>query len=279
MSRSVVFQKLPLSLLAAIAAMATGCAAEGPARVDVLAETGPDADGEAARPRVVAQITTDEGAQIAFYNEREITEDPVISVAISSPNSTPVVDSVLAQKPSALELFVALRPNQPAPDELVREHRLLAEVDAAYSAEPRRLIAARVAGSNVVESFSCAGNYDGWLAAFNAWAPSLDGQYTAPDTGTSSLYVGYAPKFYFDVCRTTSSLFAYLVHTDRRSNASAAWGVFDDGTPLGLNERYRFFRNTFTCSSYQYRLYVEPVGGSYFRGATWAKEFSCQITT
>jgi hypothetical protein len=131
--------------------------------------------------------------------------------------------------------------------------------------------------SHIVESFNCAGNYVGWEAAFNAWAPPLDGQYTDPDTGTTTGYVGYAPKFYFDVCRTTASSFAYIVRTERRSNAAAAWAVFNDGSPLGVNQRYRFFRNSFTCSSFQYRLFVNPAGGSYYRGATWADEWSCQI--
>jgi len=265
--------------LAAIAVAAAGCASQagetGPA--DFAADTGPAATA-VDQPRVVAQVTTDEGARITFYNERAAGDDPVISVAIANATATPVVDAVLAQQPSALELFVALQPGRVAPDELVREHRLLAAADAAYTPEPRVLTAASAVGSNVVESFACAGNFDGWLAAFNAGAPLLDGKYAATNIGATSGYVGYAPKFYFDVCRVTASPFGYIVRTERRSNASAAWAVFDNGSPLGLNQRYRFFRNTFTCSSFQYRLYVEPFGGSYFRGATWADEWSCAIT-
>ena len=270
---------------AALAAVAAGCGTddtEGVAggvagEVDFTADTGPAAV-ENAQPHVVAQVTTSEGAELTFYGEPAAGDDPVISVAIASTSATPTVDAVLAQNPSALELFVALAPGKAAPDELVREHRLLAQVDAAYAAEPRRLAGASVVGSHAVDSFVCAGNYAGWLASFTAWAPPLDGSYTGLDSGASSGYVGYAPKFYFDVCRTTSSIFAYAVRTERRSNSGAAWSVFDDGSPLGVNQRYRFFRNSFTCSSFQYRLFVEPVGGSYYRGATWAKEWSCVIT-
>jgi hypothetical protein len=263
---------------AAIAAIAAGCAAEPAGRVDFAADTGPAATGEADRPRVVAKLITDEGAQLWFYNERAVGDDPVISVEITSDRATPAVDAVLAQQPSALELFVALQPGQVAPpDDLVRDHQLLARADAAYGAEPRQLNASP-AGSNTVDDFPCAGNWAGWLAAFNMFAPILDGRYTALDSGPTSGYVGYAPKFYFDVCRTTSSQFGYAVRTERRSNSSAAWSVFNDGSPLGQNQRYRFFRNSM-CSSFQYRLFVEPVGGSYFRGASWADESSCQITT
>ena len=274
MSLSASFRIPCTSVLAAIAI--AGCASQaGPA--EFAADTGPVATA-VDQPRVVAQLTTDEGARITFYNERAVGADPVISVAIANATATPVVDAVLAQQPSALELFVALQPGRPAPAELVREHQLLAAADAAYTAEPRRLTGASAAGSAVVGSFACVGNYDGWLAAFNAWAPPLDGKYTANNIGTTTGYVGYAPKFYFDVCRVTASGFGYTVRTERRSNANAAWAVFDDGSPVGLNQRYRFFRNTFTCSSFQYRLYVDPFGGSYFRGATWADEWSCAIT-
>jgi hypothetical protein len=262
------------SLLVAVAI--AGCASQ-PGPAEFAADTGPEATA-VDQPRVVAQLTTDEGARVTFYNESAVGADPVISVAIGNATATPVVDAVLAQQPSALELFVALQPGQAAPAELVREHQLLAAADAAYTVEPRRLITASVAGSNIVEPFTCVGNYDGWLAAFNAWAPPLDGKYTASNSGATTGYVGYAPKFYFDVCRVTASSFGYIVRTERRSNASAAWAVFDDGSPLGPNQRYRFFRNSPGCSSFQYRLYVDSFGGSYFRGATWADEWSCALT-
>jgi hypothetical protein len=42
----------------------------------------------------------------------------------------------------------------------------------------------------------------------------------------------------------------------------------------------RFYRNSFTCTSYQWRLYVNaPFGGAYYRGATWADQWSCQISS
>jgi len=266
----------PLALVLAVSAAACGTTASGPA--DFLADTGGDATGPAAAPRIVSRITTGEGATVTFFNERALAEDPVISIAISSPDATPVMDALLAQQPSALELYHALQPAKAAPDELVREHRLLAEIDSAYAPEPRTLTAASVAGSSVTEPFAC-GSFSHWKSAFDAWAPPLDGQYAATENASTSGYVGYAPKFYFDVCRITTSMWAWGVRTDRRSNSAAAWSVFDDGSPLGGNQRYRFFRNSFTCSSFQYRLFVNVVfGGSYYRGATWADEFSCQIT-
>jgi hypothetical protein len=263
--------------IAAIAVAAAACASEASGPVDFSADTGPAAVGEVARPRVVAQVMTEERAQITFYNERSVADDPVISMEIVSPGLTPALDAVLSQRPSALELFVAMQPTQRAPDELVREHKLLARVDAAYRAEPRALVAASASGGEK-SSFACVGNYAGWLAAFHAWAPPLDGQYAAIDIGATSGYVGYAPKFYFDVCRVTASSFGYVVKTEQRINATQPWLPVYDGSPLGLNQRYRFYRNTFTCANFQYRLYVEPFGGSYFRGATWADEWSCAIT-
>jgi hypothetical protein len=265
---------LSASFIAAIAAV--GCAAEDAAPVDFHADTGGEATAAPVEARVVAEFTTKEGATLTFMNENDAAADPVISVEIASPASTPTVDALLAQQPSALELYLALQPQTAAPDELVREHRLLAAADASVSAEPRVLTTN--VPSSIVESFNCTGGEAGWQAAFLAWAPPLDDQYHDPDTGTTTGYVGYAPKFYFDVCRTTSSPFGYAVRTERRSNSGAAWAVFNDGSPLGVNQRYRFYRNTFTCSSFQYRLYVNPVGGSYFRGATWADEWSCQIS-
>lgn len=264
------------AFVAAVAAVAA-CGASGGAPADFLADTGGDALTQDP-PRVVARLTTGEGATVTFFNERAPGDDPVISIAIASPEATPEIDALLAQKPSALELYRALVPSKAAPDELAREHRLLAEVDSAYALEPRALTAASVAGSSVTEPFTC-GSFTSWKAAFDAWAPPLDGQYAATEGASTTGYVGYAPKFYFDVCRTTSSMWAWGVRTDRRTNASAMWSVFDDGSPLGGNHRYRFFRNTFTCSSFQYRLWVNVVfGGAYYRGATWADEWSCQIT-
>jgi hypothetical protein len=265
------------SLVVVLAASVAACGTTDPATVDFSADTGGDATA-VAKPRIVTRITTDEGATVTFYNERELAEDPVISIAISSPEATPVMDALLAQQPSALELHRALQPARPAPDELVREHSLLAEVDSAYALEPRALVAASVAGSNATEPFNC-GTFSNWKSAFDAWIPALPGYYAATEGASTTGYVGYNPKFYFDVCRITVSPWAWGVRTDRRTNSAAAWAVFDDGSPLGANQRYRFFRNTFTCSSFQYRLFVNVVfGGSYYRGAAWSNEFSCQIT-
>jgi hypothetical protein len=267
---------LSASFVAAIAAF--GCATEEAAPVDFNADTGGVAT-TAVEARVVAEFTTKEGATLKFMNENDASADPLISVEIFSPDSTPIVDALLAQEPSALELYLALQPQATAPEELVREHRLYAAADPSVSAQPRVLTTN--VPSSIVESFSCQNNYAGWLAAFTAWAPALGGPgspYTAVNTGTTTGYVGYAPKFYFDVCRITASPYAYAVRTERRSNSGAAWGVIDNGSPLGLNQRYRFYRNSFTCSSFQHRLYVNPVGGSYYRGAAWSDEWSCQIS-
>jgi hypothetical protein len=263
--------------MAALLAMVAACSASDSGPVDFQADTGGEAVAQDA-PRVVARLATGEGATVTFYNERAPGDDPVISIAIASPESTPAIDALLAQKPSALELYRAIVPGKPAPDELVREHRLLAKADSAYALEPRVLAATSVAGSNTTEAVTC-GTFSDWKKAFGIFAQALDGEYTAIENASTSGYVGYAPKFYFDVCRTSSSMWAWGVSTDRRSNASVPWAVFNSGSPLGGNQRYRFFRNTFTCSSFQYRLFVDAVfGGTYYRGATWADEWSCQIT-
>lgn len=281
MSHLSTARQFTASFIAAIAAATIGCGAEDTGPIDFLSDTGGVATGAPAAPRLVSQITTGEGAILEFLNENDPSEDPVISVKISSPASTPIVDALLSQHPSALELHLALQPGTDPPAELVREHRLLAAADPAYSAEPRALTAASVAGSNIVENFNCA-NYNGWLAAFNVWAPPLDGHYVGPESGEFGVttgYVGYAPKFYFDVCRPNSvPEYAYVVRTERRTNSGAPWSIYDDGTPLGPNKRYRFYRSSFTCTSYQYRLYVvAPFNGAYYLGATWADEWSCQI--
>lgn len=284
MSRVSAARQLTASFIAAIAAATIGCSAEDTGPIDFLSDTGGEATGAPAELRLVSRITTGEGATIEFLNENDPSDDPVISVKISSPASTPIIDALLAQQPSALELHLALRPGTEPPAELVREHRLLAAADPAYAAEPRALTAASVAGSNIVENFTCRNNYTGWRAAFNGWAPPLDGKYTTPsptpEFGLTTGYVGYAPKFYFDVCRTdTNGLFAIAAQTQRRTNAVAAWAVHD-GAALGPNQRYRFFRNSYTCTSYQWRLYVAaPLGGTYYRGATWADQWSCQISS
>jgi hypothetical protein len=266
------------ALVGVLAASVAACGASDPDAVDFSADTGGDATG-AATPRIVTKITTDEGATVTFFNERDLADDPVISIAIASPDTTPVMDALLAQQPSALELYRALQPAKAAPDELVREHRLIAQADSSYALEPRALVAASVAGSNVTEPFTC-GSFAHWKAAFDAWIPALPGYYTATEGASTSGYVGYNPRFYFDVCRLTVSQWAWGVHTDRRTNSGAAWSVFNDGSPLGANQRYRFFRNTFTCSSFQYRLFVNVVfGGSYYRGAAWSAENSCEITS
>lgn len=261
--------------LAVIAMASAACATDATGADGFDADTGPAAT-EVVHPRVVGQFTTDEHAHLTFYAESDAAGAPMISIEIESPARTPVLDAVLAQQPSALELFTALQPALRAPDELVREHQLLAQGDAMYSAEPRALVTASVAASNAVEDFRCVDNYAGWLATL---PPALDGSYAAIDTGTTTGYVGYAPRFYFDVCRVSSSMFAYVVQTQRRSNSLAAWATFNSAA-LGLNQRYRFVHNSLSfCDSFQWRLYVNPVGGSYFRGASWATEKSCAITS
>lgn len=243
-----------------------------------LAQVEEATPGVIQQALIVARIITGEGATVTFLKEREATDVPVISIAISSPESTPVIDALLAQQPSALELYRALRPDKAAPDELVREHRLLAQVDTAYTSEPRAL---STAGSNITENFIC-GSFAAWSEAFIDWVPPLPGINISTQGIATTVYVGYAPKFYFDVCRTTSSTVSFVVRTERRSNPGAPWTLFDDGSPLFQNQRYRFFQNNWQtgCSSFQYRLYVNPVGGgSYYRGATWADERPCRLTS
>jgi hypothetical protein len=47
----------------------------------------------------------------------------------------------------------------------------------------------------------------------------------------------------------------------------------------GANLRWRYYRSSFTCSSFQYRLYVDGFSTyTYRRAARWANEWSCMIT-
>src|SRR5678815_1925746 len=116
---------LALVLAASLAACGTSATGTATGPADFTADTGGDATTVDA-PRIVSRITTGEGATVTFFNERDLADDPVISIAITSPDATPVMDALLAQRPSALELYRALQPAKAAPDELVREHRLLA---------------------------------------------------------------------------------------------------------------------------------------------------------
>ena len=125
-----------------------------------------------------------------------------------------------------------------------------------------------------------------WSNDFQAWAPVLDGEYIAgaAESGYTTGYVGYAPTFYFDVCRPADVVWApnaYYTGVQRRTGSSGTWSTISTNTDA-LNyqfRRWRYYRTSLTCTSYQYQLVVmaSPLANHYRRAARWADEWSCQI--
>jgi hypothetical protein len=237
---------------------------------------------DSAGAQVIATLKTADGASLQFINESAGEQEPSIGVEIANSTTTPMTDALLAQQPSALELYLALSPGAVAPRALLRDHELLSESLGDADAPPRRLVVSAFDSETVTTGYNCQ-NSAGWAADFQAWAPVLDGQYIAAnESGYTTGYVGYAPKFYFDVCRpldTIAGLGPYYTAVQRRSNSAAAWSTISNNTDA-LNfqqRRWRYYRNTFTCSSFQYRLVVSSGTRLYHRAARWSDEFSCQI--
>src|SRR5689334_4440601 len=165
--------------------------------------TDEDATPEAATSaaRVVARVETPEGASVIFVDESDPEQGgaPSIGVEILSSTTTPTTDALLAQDPTALELYLALAPASQAPRALVVDHELSSAAAGRPDAAPRRLAVAAATGESV-GPYDCADTVS-WVNDFKAWAPVLDGEYIAPsaESGYTTGYVGYAPTFYFDV--------------------------------------------------------------------------------
>lgn len=277
------------SCLAAMLALAAGaCASDGAGAPGAAADfagssvTDP-VDPDALPSPIVAEVRTVDGARLIFHDEAEPGGEPAIAVEILSDTVTPVTDAVLAAEPSALELFLATaKPGATAPAALLRDHELLAAVGEA-TAEPRALAIATAVG----ETYGPYPCHDSraWVSDFQSWAPVLDGQYIdTSETGLTYGYVGYAPKFYFDVCRpydVISGSSTYTTMVQRRPSASYAWQTINtatDALDVNAERRWRYYRTSWTCSSYQYRLRVSStLNFNYRRAARWADEWSCQI--
>lgn len=263
----------PLALLVGAA-----CADE-PAPAFTTDGQGPEVTENVGR--VVATLKTQEGAVLRFIDDSAPGDEPSIGVEIGNTFITPVTDAVLAQEPTALELYQALAPGQQAPAALRADHERTA-LALGRDVAPRQLSTFSL-DSETFGYYDCANTVQ-WTNDFTGWAPVLDGQYIATnEQGVTTGYVGYAPKFYFDVCRpwTVSASDAnYWVRVQRRASSASAWATVN-ANPDALSwqqRRWRYYRNTFTCSSYQYRLYVSsPAPNKYHRAARWADEWSCQI--
>ncbi|MEZ4360795.1 MAG: hypothetical protein R3B48_11480 [Kofleriaceae bacterium] len=264
--------------VAAFLACWTGCAADD--APDLATEFNADHGPFEAAPSVgeaVAQITTADGATLSFINEGEPGAEPSIGVEIASSSPTPVTDALLAQDPSALELYQAVAPGRRAPQALLTDHER-----AASGRAPRQLVAAALDGET--RSYYPCDDTTSWRNSFTAWAPVLDGQYIATnESGLTYGYVGYAPKFYFDVCRPfdiVAGLGAYYTGVQRRASSAGTWATINTMTgALNIQQRrWRYYHNTPTCSSYQYRLVVSSGSNRYHRAARWADEWSCQLS-
>jgi hypothetical protein len=228
---------------------------------------------------VLAEIVAPDGASILFINEGEPGGEPAIGVEIVNATSTPFTDALLAQHPSALELFLATAAGAAPPAELVQDHERLAASSADYSRVPRTLLLLQ-AQEETSGYYDCA-NTHAWAADFGGWAPSLAGEYIqTSEQGYKTGYVGYAFKFYFDVCRpwNVGPTYTYYTGVFRRAGANYEWVRINTKTDAldYQQRRWRYYRNTNTCSSYQYRLLVSSGTGYYHRAARWSEEWSCQ---
>lgn len=240
---------------------------------------------------VIAALEAPDGAMITFIADWQADGEPAIGVEIVSTPHTPHTDALLAQEPSALELFLALVPgtnvSEAIPAALVRDHERLAEYSSDYAKTPRALTAPRVQGETV-HRYDCSQTQD-WGAAFMSWAPELANErinvWKFQDTIDD---VGYAYKFYFDICRPAPLLGGaghdtlqgpYITRVQRRPGSSNPWVTINQH-PLALDgpeRRWRYYRNAHLCSSHQYRLVVDT-SGPYHRAARWSNEWSCTIT-
>ena len=273
------------AIYAALAVSAAACTtdAAAPAPADFTSGGGGATAADSAPARVVASVDTTDGARVVFVDENDGIGDPAIGIEISSSTTTPATDALLAQEPSALELYLAISPAAKAPRALVLDHEASRAAAGSPGAPPRRLVIATATGESV-QPYDCSLT-NNWINDFTAWAPVLDGQYIAgaAESGYTTGYVGYAPTFYFDVCRPADVVWApnaYWTGVQRRTSSSGTWTTISSNTDA-LNfqfRRWRYYRTSLTCTSYQYQLVVQasPLANHYRRAARWADEWSCQ---
>jgi hypothetical protein len=264
-----------LSLLG-LAASLTGCVTESEE-----AAFHPDPGGEenpVAVGQVVSSLRTVDGATIRFINEAGPGEPDSIAMEIFSSTKTPVTDELLAQDPTALEMFQAMAPGREAPAELSADHGRM------RASAPRQLTATAFG----VESFGAynCDNAAGWQTDFLGWAPAtLPNLFMLQNQSVvGTVYVAYAPRAYFDVCRpsdVSGASAAYTTRVQRRASPASAWATINTAlNVLALeNTRWRYHHTTANfCSSFQYKLTVTPTGGNrYHIGARYSADQSCNI--
>jgi hypothetical protein len=246
-----------------LCALAIACTDPAAPEAPAAAETA----GEA-----IATLETEDGARVTFIDVGD-----AVAVEITNDLKTPATDRVLAEDPTPLELYLAISPAAKPPRALVDNHA------ASRGGEPRSL---RIAmGTAEASGYYDCDDVAQWEADFDAWAPTLDGEYISPGwhNGLTTGYVGYAPNFYFDVCRPTTIVSgtsnAHVV-AQRRSSAAAPWTTISTqgDTALDLQlRRWRFRLTSITCSSYQYQLSALTGIHRHRRAARWSNEWSCQI--
>lgn len=260
-------RSLPLCVLA------IACTDPESSDVSMFDSSSPsDPVGEAAPVDVIKTLETEDGARVTFIDVGD-----GVAVEITNTFTTPATDRVLAQDPTALELYLAISPAAKAPSVLVDDHV------ASRGGEPRQL---RIAmGTAEASGYYDCNDVSQWEDDFEAWAPALDGGYFSPSwhTGATTGYVGYAPNFYFDVCRPTTIVSGTSnahIAAQRRSSSGAAWQTISTqgDTALDLQQRrWRFRMTSNVCSSFQYQLYAFTGIHRHRRAARWSDEWSCQI--
>jgi len=281
MSRSAPYRdsRTSSTILAALAIAAAACAsdADAPAPVDVDSAGGASTPADQApdASRVVTSLDTADGARVIFVDEGD---GDAIGVEILSSTTTPATDALIEQTPSALELYMAIAPAGKAPLALVRDHA------RSSAAPPRHLAVAAATGETTGEYYNCA-DTTSWANDFKAWAPVLDGEYIASsaESGATTGYVSYSPTFYFDVCRPADLVYQptdYWTSVQRRTSSSGTWSTISTNVNAldWQYRRWRYYRTSLTCSSYQYQLVVNSfTANQYRRAARWADPWSCQI--
>jgi hypothetical protein len=259
--------------------------------------TTPDSDGEFTSPdgsgdtaagpsaaRIVTEVTSIDGATVRFLDDSEPGAPPAIAVEIGNDLATPILDDLLGQEPSPLELYLAIAPAAKAPPAaLVAHHARLAAEMPEFSTTPRALVATSSAESS--GAYDCA-DHDQWEDDFDTWVPNFlgGGQHvdTANQDGTRTGYVGRPTRFYFDVCRgiSNSPNGATFVGAQRRPNAGSPWAsasTLDNALDL-QQRRWRYSRINLTCTDPgpEYRLYT-VIGNPYRRAARWADPWECEF--
>jgi hypothetical protein len=130
-----------ISKAAFVGVLATCAAACGTEAVEPAFNVEPGEAATVVEAVVVATVKTIDGAQVRFLDDSGGGE-PSIGIEITNSLKTPILDSLLAQEPTALELYQAISPKGAAPSALVEEHA------RASDRAPRQLVAAALDGES-----------------------------------------------------------------------------------------------------------------------------------